>query len=254
MTTDLHELSGAYVLDAVDDIERAAFARHLAECAACTAEVAELRQVADLLGELAEQPPPPALRANVLAAVGRTRQAGPEEPVPGKVVQQTRARRTGRPMPGWLVAAVAAAAAAVLAIAGTWAVMDQRLQDQHRQVRALQADRARIYAVMNARDVQMLGTNLPGGGRVAAALSTVEQGGVAMLAGLARPPDGEVYQMWLMVGQRATSALVVPAGLRGGTMLFQHWIPGADAVGITFEPLGGSALPTMAPLATIKLS
>ena len=33
--SDIHALVGAYAVDALDDVERAAFERHLAECAAC---------------------------------------------------------------------------------------------------------------------------------------------------------------------------------------------------------------------------
>ena len=39
--SDIHALSGAYAVDALDDLERAAFERHLADCADCRAEVAE---------------------------------------------------------------------------------------------------------------------------------------------------------------------------------------------------------------------
>ncbi|MFC6343639.1 zf-HC2 domain-containing protein, partial [Nocardioides hankookensis] len=51
MTTpnDIHALVGAYAVDAVDDLERAAFERHLAECADCRDEVASLREAAGLL-------------------------------------------------------------------------------------------------------------------------------------------------------------------------------------------------------------
>jgi anti-sigma factor RsiW len=38
--SDIHALSGAYAVDAVDDIERASFERHLASCPTCRAEVA----------------------------------------------------------------------------------------------------------------------------------------------------------------------------------------------------------------------
>jgi anti-sigma factor RsiW len=37
---DIHALGGAYALDAVDDLERVAFDRHLAECETCALEVA----------------------------------------------------------------------------------------------------------------------------------------------------------------------------------------------------------------------
>ena len=35
MSDDLHSLSGAYALDALDDDERADFEEHLARCATC---------------------------------------------------------------------------------------------------------------------------------------------------------------------------------------------------------------------------
>ena len=37
MSPDLHHLSGAYAVDALDEAERSAFERHLAVCAACRA-------------------------------------------------------------------------------------------------------------------------------------------------------------------------------------------------------------------------
>ena len=42
MSPDLHHLSGAYAVDALDDAERTSFEQHLAGCADCRAEVAEL--------------------------------------------------------------------------------------------------------------------------------------------------------------------------------------------------------------------
>jgi anti-sigma-K factor RskA len=248
MAIDVHALSGAYVLDAVNDIERAAFTRHLAGCESCANEVAELREVVAKLAELTEVPPPEGLRDRVLAEVSRTRQLPPEEPEPRRV---TSTITTGERR--WRRIAVAAVAAAVVAIAGTWVVMDSRLRDERAQVGALRSERERIYAVMNAKDVLMRGTDLPGGGRIAAAVSNSEHAGVAMLAGLPVPPRGEVYQMWLIDGGNASSAVVLPVGVIGGTMLFE-WEPGADAFGITIEPAGGSKSPTMAPLGTIALS
>ena len=41
---EIHTLAGAYALDALTEIERAGFARHLAECSVCATEVAELRR------------------------------------------------------------------------------------------------------------------------------------------------------------------------------------------------------------------
>ena len=63
---DIHALGGAYALDAVDDLERAAFDRHLAECEACTLEVAEYRETATRLAEGSWSVPPRRMREQVL--------------------------------------------------------------------------------------------------------------------------------------------------------------------------------------------
>ncbi|WP_103337818.1 zf-HC2 domain-containing protein [Amycolatopsis sp. CA-126428] len=42
-TADLHTLTGAYAVNALSDLERAQFDRHLNECDACRLEVRELQ-------------------------------------------------------------------------------------------------------------------------------------------------------------------------------------------------------------------
>lgn len=73
-----HEYAGAYVLDAMDPRERRAFEAHLAECAACQRDVREFRETLSGLKELVGQPPPPTLRASVLAAIQNVPQLPPD--------------------------------------------------------------------------------------------------------------------------------------------------------------------------------
>ena len=73
-----HEDAGAYVLDAMDPRERRAFEAHLAECAACQRDVREFRETLSGLKELVGQPPPPTLRASVLAAIQNVPQLPPD--------------------------------------------------------------------------------------------------------------------------------------------------------------------------------
>ena len=73
MSPDLHHLSGAYAVDALDDVERASFEEHLAVCADCRAEVAELSATAHSLASLTEVAPPPSLRASVLTGIAQVR-------------------------------------------------------------------------------------------------------------------------------------------------------------------------------------
>ena len=76
--SDIHALSGAYAVDAVDDVERARFERHLADCDACRQEVAELREAAALLADEVATPAPDSLRASVLSGIARVRPLPPE--------------------------------------------------------------------------------------------------------------------------------------------------------------------------------
>src|SRR5689334_7565992 len=103
-TVDIHALAGAYALDAVDDLERAAFDRHLRECGACTVEVAELRETASWLTHAVAAPPPPRLREAVLAEVSRTAQERPRRSSAG--AGRTRRDRLRRWGAGLVAAAV----------------------------------------------------------------------------------------------------------------------------------------------------
>ena len=70
--TDIHTLSGAYALDAMDDLDRARFNHHLDECPACAAEVAELTETMAALTEATAEAPPIGLRSAVLDRVSTT--------------------------------------------------------------------------------------------------------------------------------------------------------------------------------------
>ena len=55
MSGDIHALSGAYAIDAVDNFERAQFERHLSGCVDCRLEVESLREGTALLAEVVAQ-------------------------------------------------------------------------------------------------------------------------------------------------------------------------------------------------------
>ncbi len=113
MSGDIHALSGAYAVDAVDDIERAMFERHLADCESCRAEVESLREAGALLAETSALTPPDALRQRVLAGIESIR------PLPPLTVDAgERARSNRRRFP-----ALVAAAAALIALGGVGATV-----------------------------------------------------------------------------------------------------------------------------------
>ncbi|MEV4639568.1 anti-sigma factor [Actinoplanes sp. NPDC049548] len=95
---------------------------HLAACAGCREELQALHYVAELgaeSGDLRALPPPPEhVWAGIQADIARV----VAEPAPAAVVPVTR-RAAGRRRPRWLAPVLSAAAAAVIAVAGTAVVL-----------------------------------------------------------------------------------------------------------------------------------
>jgi anti-sigma factor RsiW len=108
MTNDqLHELTAAYALDALNADERREFETHLSDCERCRSELSELSKTVGALAFAVEGPvPPEELRGRILVAA--------REDSPNVVALRPRRVRL------YAGAAVAAAACAALAI-GLWA-------------------------------------------------------------------------------------------------------------------------------------
>lgn len=94
-TAEAHTLTGAYALDAVTDLERAAFARHPAECPTCTREIAEFRETSAKLGLAMTTEPGNRLRSRVLTAVATTRQEPPSVRIGTRSPRSPRKRAVG---------------------------------------------------------------------------------------------------------------------------------------------------------------
>lgn len=70
MGRGLHDLAGAYALDALEGAELARFERHLRTCRTCPDLVRGFTATATELALASAAPPPPSLKASVLGAVG----------------------------------------------------------------------------------------------------------------------------------------------------------------------------------------
>ena len=68
MADDVHALTGVYALSALPEAEHVEFERHLEVCPSCRREVRSFHAVTADLASLVEEPPPPSLRAKVMAA------------------------------------------------------------------------------------------------------------------------------------------------------------------------------------------
>lgn len=226
MNVDIHALSGAYAVDAVDEFERAQFERHLADCPTCRAEVDSLREAASLIGETSAQQPPDSLRASVLAGIQTVR------PLPPVVVAATeRGRATRRRFP-----ALVAAAVALIAIGGAGATaIDLARDDSSNQEVVLSAtDR-----VLQADDATRVTKQLPEGGTATVVRSQSLKQAVILTEDMPAAPRLHTYELWLQRGDE-----MIPAGqIAGGTntVLLEGDASAADGVGITVEDAGEPA-------------
>lgn len=238
MRPDIHHLTGAYVADALPPQEELLFERHLEECSLCAAEVRELRETTARLALAAAQQPPPGLRQQVLAEIGSVRQQPPPVlSLPG----QRRARAT------WLVRVAAVIVAlAIIAALGTVIFRQQDRIDR------LQASNTEITEVISAPDAQMA-VGKTGGASGLVVYSRERNAAVFSSSGLADLPSDRVYQLWAIGPSGATSEGLLDYSNGRTEAAVAQSLAGAESLGVTAEPAGGSAAPTSDPLLVVPL-
>lgn len=248
--SDIHKLTGAYALDALDELERARFEQHLSGCEDCRAEVAELRETAAFLAEATATPPPESLRESVLAGIKQVRPLPPEVTRPAAMPDltpagSTRAHRSRRR--AWMPFLVAAALAVLV---GIGAMVVQPWADDD-------ADRGTLTAteqVLRADDAEEVFVDLGAAGRATVVRSKSVDRAVIVTEDMVDAPSGKAYELWF---QTPTEDMV-PAGMMpegsDQTMLLEGPAADAIAVGITVEPEGGSPAPTTKPIALFDLT
>ncbi|MFE0383196.1 anti-sigma factor domain-containing protein [Streptomyces bungoensis] len=240
-------MTGAYVLHALPEEERAAFERHLTGCEPCARETAELSATAARLGLAAAVTPPAALREQVLRRVPCVRQ---EPPGPWTAVRADRAGRRARLLSRWALAACLAAAAA---LGGTTVLQYQRAEDALHRASGARQRADEVAAVLAAPDARTRTAALGGGATGTVVVSRGRDAAVFVAAGMARPADGKVYQLWFDHDGAMRPAGLMDAARTDQAVLLRGGVDGASGVGVTVEPAGGSPEPTSAPVALVNL-
>ena len=238
MSNDIHLLTGAYAVDALDDLERARFEAHLDVCLDCRVEVAGLREAASTLTDATAVAPPVGLRDRVLADIAKVR------PLPPLVTSHVASGAPGRASRRrWFP--VLAVAAALALIAGILAVQPWRDEPE----RALTA----TERVLGAPDAESVSLSVAGADTTVVR-SKAERRAVLVAQGMPAAPADKVYELWL---QDETGHLE-PAGLmpQGSdhTILLEGDASESTGVGITVEPAGGSDRPTSSPIAVFDFA
>ncbi|MFC9062502.1 anti-sigma factor domain-containing protein [Streptomyces sp. NPDC057074] len=243
-TAELHTLTGAYALDALEEEERFAFERHLAGCESCGQEVRELTATAARLGLAASLPAPPGLKVQVMGRVAEVRQQPPDSPDSASA-----SHRRGRVM-RW---ALAACLAGVAALGGTTLWQYQRADEAGHEAREARAEADRVARVLSAPDARMASTDVDGAGRGSVVVSRGQDEAVFITSGMAEPPEGKVYQLWFADGDRMRPAGLMNPSRTDQSVPMTGSVGAASAVGVTLEPAGGSEQPTTSPLALLQL-
>ena len=225
MSEELHTLVGLYVVDALDDDERARFEAHLAGCPACQQEVAEFQATTGRLSQLMAERPPESVRAAIMARVASTPQESAAPPP-----DQLAARRRS---PMRLVAPALAVAAAVIAL-----LLGIGWISSHRALERQQA----ISAVLTAPDAKSV--ELGGEGTMRVVYSPTLDRSVVVADGLADLPSDRTYALWFIGPGGPEEAALFRTSDGRATKVLARTPEGYQALGVTKEPAGGSATPT----------
>ena len=279
MTDDeLHSQAYLYVVGALDPDETREFEAHLAGCADCRKEVADMNEVTAHLSEIVMAEPPAGLRSAVLAQISGTAQ-DPASGSPSTAVPGPRAEARGRhaaqvstpeaaphrsegrdatvvPMRSrWRErASVLVAAAAVIAAIGVggWAI-DQR-NDARNDATAAQQMTDELTAILSAGDTQTVSGSTTDGA-LAAVIRSPSRGVALLLAsGLPTLPADKTYQAWTIDNNVPTSAGIFESQGDQTTYRLPAAAVKTGTVAITVEPAGGSEAPSTTPIVALGLS
>jgi hypothetical protein len=265
---DLHILTGAYALNAVDGAERDRFEHHMRRCRPCGNEVRGLAETATTLAMAVAMPPPAGLKQRVMNAVAVTRQVPPvvdHRRLPrrlrhgslqhgslqhGSLQHGSLQHGTARSS-SWLPRLATAAAAVSLVAAVTFGIL--QISTQHK-LDSARAQNQAIAAVIAAPDARIVTQTTSAGGTASVVVSRAEAKIVFTSAGLPALPASEVYELWLIGPPRIRPAGLLPAPSAGKTApVLASGLAAGDKVGLTVEPAGGTSMPTTTPIVLMAL-
>jgi len=205
---------GAYILGALNDLERQAFERHLSGCSECQEELERLRPAAEALpGSVVQLDPPPGLKKRLMAEVEGD----------AKVVTLPQRRRPMR--------LVAVAAVLLLGLAIGFGVAQ------------LGDDDARTVGVTVANAMPEAGGTL----------EIADDGATLHLHDMPDLGSARVYQVWLQHGDRMVPARTFEVGANGRGNVELPNVNDADGVYVTREARGGAQVPSEDPIVSVPL-
>jgi anti-sigma-K factor RskA len=242
---EFEELSGAYVLGAITPEERREAQAHLATCVKCSHLVQQLRSAASVLPLTAPQvTPSPALKERVMEAIRRENRP---------ILLRPRTNQPGRRRTGWMTRLLAVAALLLLLLTGgmtAWNIslqhqvavlqgrsaqlssqvgeLQQTNAGQSQQLALLRRQVARVYSIAGTHTAQTATGSL---------LYLPQQNIIVLvLHGLPGLKGTQVYQVWLLHGNRPVSIGLLSVQEGVASLALPGAITGYDSATVTQEP------------------
>ena len=233
---DLHDLTPAYALDALDPAEREEYEGHLATCERCREELEGFWQVSGSLARAAGGPPPPASLRERILEQARQRAARQRS-----VQRHPVAASFAVPV----LSSVAAVAAVVAIGLGVWAAsLSNELDDVRGQLAsdagavAILADPQTARSSSSPAQTAASSCPRPAGRRWWSRAST-------------RAPAGKTYEIWVIEGGKPKPAGLFEAAGTRTVLTLSRPVPDDAIVAVTVERDGGVSLPTGTPIITV---
>ena len=238
------ELLGAYVLDAVDDVERRRVENLLASDPSARDEVEQLRLVADKLGNAAGSAPPAQLWESIQLAIDAEpvaqQTSGSTEPT--SIFSSKRYRSVNKPF------LAAAAVLAVFVIGGAIFVGVGKDADAPSTIAAMTAMANDAASQPGSRTGFLTD---PDQTMKVQVVADAQGHGYLMTDPLPALPENETYQLWA-----ANNGTMISLGMLGSNpeMSLVPIDPSVTELALTREPINGSVAPTSDPMATGSLA
>lgn len=222
MTEEIHELSAAYALHALDGEELRMFEVHLDSCRECQLAVRDHQATAASLAGMVETPPPRTVKDKLMAEIEHVPQHR-TEPIADVIDIRSRVRSRA-------LMAVAAAAVLIAGVVGVMQIREDSRPDQ-------------FASILESDDAQMRELSGEGAGVFSVAWSPSAE--TFALQGVDVPAVSAdlTYEFWFIGdGDPINAGLFNP---EDGSVDLTGTLPGEPAVwAITIEPAGGSPAPT----------
>lgn len=253
MSVERHEIHqedvGAYLLNALSEVEAQRFEAHLDECPVCQDEVLRLQPAVDALPRSVHpMAPPSSLKAALMAEVGRDvheREVAAGTAKQPSVVTRARRRLGGalagfsglRPTVAWVSAATILLVGVLGGVGGLYAIQGSDDPPSSESLVA-RVDKTRV----------------PFGSGSLLVPSGRQDGAVLRVHGMPELENDTVYQVWVQRRGEVISQSLFHVGADGdGAAAVTEELHDADQVMVTREAAGGAKAPTEKPVLSVKL-